>query len=251
MKAAKFERESDLCAAFIAWAAKHHPDVGVFAEWDGWDILLVYPEGWQLGIQAKLRLNATVMLQAAPNRWHDGEHGPDFRALLVPEANGYAEVARRLGLIVFAPRYRDVFRDAPVRDFLPGLRDGWRPSELEKPPAADWCDWNPVRRHKLPPVATTDAIAGSPCPVSLTPWKLGALAVLAELELKGTISTKRIQQLGIDPRRWTQCSWLLPAEKRGQWVRGEKCPPFDRQHPTAFAAALTKAQQVLPLEATP
>jgi len=240
VKAPKFALESDLCAAFLAWLAAAHPDVRAYSEWAGWDILLVYPEGWQLGIQAKLRLNADVMLQASVDRWHDGEHGPDFRALLVPETNGYAQVARRLGLVVFAPRYRDVYRGDPVRDFLPGLRERWTGTAAW--PADEWCDWNPVHRHELPPVAT-DAVAGSPCPVSLTPWKLGALAVLAELEVSGTITAKRIRQIGIDPGRWTQARWLEPAEKRGDWTRAEKCPRFDQQHPTAYAVALVKARE--------
>ncbi len=241
MKPPKFALESDLCAAFLAWLSKAHPDVKAFAEWDGWDILLVYPEGWQIGVQAKLRLNADVILQAAPSVYDDGIVGPDYRAVLVPDANGYAQVARLLGLIVFTPRYRDVYHGAPIRDFLPGLRDGLCDGQLSSEPPADWCDWNPTRRHKLPPVPT-DAVAGSPCPVTLTPWKLGALDVLAELEVCGTITAKRIRRIGIDPRRWTQNRWIVPGDKRGDWTRGADCPRFDAQHPTAYAEALTKAR---------
>ncbi len=245
MKAPKFERESDLCAAFLAWLSWQHPDVTAYAEWAGWDILLVYPEGWQIGIQAKLRLNAAVMLQAAPDRWFEGTHGPDFRAVLVPEANGYSEIARRLGLIVFWPRKTPTYikRHYEERtEFQPLLRDQ-HGEDVDSPGRSDFVDWNPTERHELPPVAT-DAVAGSPCPVSLTPWKLGALAVLAELELKGTITTKRIREIGVDPRRWTQSHWLLPTETRGLWTLGGDCPRFDRQHPTAYAAAMEKAGEL-------
>jgi hypothetical protein len=245
VKTPKFALESDLCSAFLAWQSKHHPDVKAYAEWAGWDILLVYPEGWQLGIQAKLRLNAQVILQAAPDRWHEGTHGPDFRAILVPEHNGWSAVAARLGLVTFWPVRRSFTRDAldsGIWEFTPGLRDGWRLGELKMPPADSWIDWNPVERHGLPP-CDTDAIAGSPCPTTLTPWKLGALAVLATLEVRGTITAKHIRVLGINPSRWTQYEWLLPAEKRGDWRRGEKCPAFDQQHPTAYAAALAKAKE--------
>ena len=64
MKSKPFASEADLCAAFLAWAARTAPGVACYAEWAGWDILLVYPEGFQLGIQAKLRLNAEVIGQA-------------------------------------------------------------------------------------------------------------------------------------------------------------------------------------------
>lgn len=238
MKTPKFATEADLCAAFIAWVGRCRPDVMCYAEWAGWDILLVYPEGWQVGIQAKLRLNAGVMLQAAPDQWHEGGVGPDYRAVLVPESNGYSTVAKQLGLVVF--HARESYYASEGIDFLPEMWNRWK--RQPEGPDSDWLDWNPTRRHELPPVAT-DAIAGSPCPVTLTPWKLGALDVLAELEVKGSITPKRIRQLGIDPRRWTQYRWLLPAEERGVWVRGDKCPPFDRQHPTAYAAALSRAKE--------
>ncbi len=233
VKTPKFAAEADLCAAFIAWIGRTAPDVRCYAEWQGWDILLAYPEGWQLGIQAKLRLNAAVILQAAPGYYYD--LGPDYRGILVPDRNGWARVAGRLGVVVFYPRER--LRGE--QDFLPELRERWGPGHGR--PAGDWCDWNPAERHTLPPVPT-DAIAGSPCPVTLTTWKLGALAVLAELEVKGTITTKRIRALGVDPRRWLQGYWLLPGEQRGDWVRGERCPRFDGQHPSAYAAALEKAR---------
>lgn len=242
-KEPRFALESDLCAAFLAWVAACHPSVKVYAEWAGWDILLVYPDGWQLGIQAKLRLNAEVILQAAPNRWYEGVTGPDYRAVLVPERNGWSQVASNLGLVVFWPMRQAFRRDGRSFDFSPELGGRYVIG------GENFVDWNPTTRHELPPVAT-DAIAGSPCPVSLTPWKLGALAVLAELEVQGTITAKRIRALGIDPRRWTQCRWLEPAEKRGDWTRGEKCPPFDRQHATAFEAAQEKARQRTPVEAS-
>ncbi len=88
-----------------------------------------------------------------------------------------------------------------------------------------------------------DSIAGSPCPVTLTAWKLAALDVLAELATKGAITTKRIRELGVHPGRWTTARWLEPAETRGLWVRGARCPRFDEQHPTAYAAALAKARE--------
>lgn len=220
-----YDTEAALCAAFIAWVSKTAPGVKCFAEWWGWDILVAYPNGHQIGIQAKLRLNAEVVGQAAPSEWDldsDTVPGPDYRAVLVPNANGLSAIAQRLGLVVFHSTYDD--------RFTPDLR-----------PWVGWLDWNPHRRVELPPCAT-DSIAGSSAPITLTHWKLAALDVLAEIEIKGTITTKRMKALGINPSRWLSCRWLVPAHKRGLWARGDKCHRFDLQHPTAYALALDKAR---------
>jgi hypothetical protein len=226
-----YATEADLCAAFIAWASPH---VQCYAEWAGWDILLVYPDGYQLGIQAKLRLNAEVIRQAAPDSY-ETERGPDFRGILVPTVNPLSGVAYRLGLVVFHPWYDGKFR--PALDGRDIRHPVWSGEDL-------WTDWNPGKRHELPPVPT-DAIAGSPCPITLTPWKLAAIDVLAELQITGTITTKRMRALGVSPSRWLSSRWLIPGDKRGVWLRGDECPPFDAQHPKAFAAALEKASRIL------
>lgn len=243
-KARPFQTEAALCAAFIAWAQKHE-GVRCFAEWAGWDILLVYPDGHQLGIQAKLRLTAEVIGQAAPRSstwdWKHDVPGPDFRGILVPDENGWSGLAERLGLVVFS--YREGFdygRRKTIPGFIPGLlgyqrTDGGSFNE-------HWTDWNPSERLDLPPCPTTDSVAGSSAPVTLTRWKLAALDVLAELAVRGTITAKRMRELGVHPGRWTTYRWLEPGEVRGTWTRGERCPRFDEQHPTAYVAALEKAR---------
>jgi hypothetical protein len=227
--------EADLCAAFLEWVARRHADVRAYAEWAGWDILLVLPDGAQVGIQAKLRLNAEVLLQAAASEWHYEHPGPTYRAVLVPKLrDGFAAIASRLGLEVYTPGHRtwEGRGEHPTRwEFRADLK-----------PDGDAIDWNPATQHALP-ATPTDSIAGSPCPVTLTPWKLGALGVLAELEVMGTITAKRIRQAhGIDSRRWLQLRWLEPADGHGLWRRAEKCPAFDQQHPSAYAAALERAR---------
>ncbi|MCF5925353.1 type IV toxin-antitoxin system AbiEi family antitoxin domain-containing protein, partial [Xanthomonas perforans] len=77
-------------------------------------------------------------------------------------------------------------------------------------------------------------------PVRWTPWKAGALRVLALLKTQGYITTKQIAAQGISPSFWTQ-SWLARAAERGQWVATDKTPwhHCDR-HPVEYAAALAK-----------
>ena len=229
MSGSKFATESDLCAAFIAWQQRTCPAATCYAETGGWDILVVYADGVQLGIQAKLRLNAEVVLQATPDwRWDHVGNGPDYRAVLVPDTNGNSALAERLGLIVFrASRdYRDVIQ------FDPDLISGHQ-----------WLDWNPAKRHPVPETST-DSVAGSPCPVTLTPWKVKALAVLAALEVGGTVTRERLRRAGVDPRRWFNERWLVPGDVEGEFVRGPACPAFDKQHPSAYAAAVANAAPV-------
>ncbi|MCF5955038.1 type IV toxin-antitoxin system AbiEi family antitoxin domain-containing protein, partial [Xanthomonas perforans] len=100
-------------------------------------------------------------------------------------------------------------------------------------------DWNPAKRCDVPE-HVPDVPAGVPAPVRWTPWKAGALRVLALLKTQGYITTKQIAAQGISPSFWTQ-SWLARAAERGQWVATDKTPwhHCDR-HPVEYAAALAK-----------
>ncbi len=83
--APSFIKESDLCAAFTQAVARDL-DWTAFNETAGFDILLVRKDGIQIGIEAKLKLNAKVVTQALP-RWLGVEYGaigPHYRAVLVP-----------------------------------------------------------------------------------------------------------------------------------------------------------------------
>ncbi|KAG0748260.1 hypothetical protein G6F24_015420 [Rhizopus arrhizus] len=86
----------------------------VYPETAGFDILAVWKAtGHQLGVEAKLQLNAKVADQILPAHWSSGSgEGPDFRAVLVPcttEASyGIVRMLELLGGQVLVPsdRYR-------------------------------------------------------------------------------------------------------------------------------------------------
>jgi hypothetical protein len=82
-KSRAFAKESDLCAAFIDAIGK---DWTSYAETAGWDILLVRnADGFQIGIQAKLKLNPFVLAQTLDEYQYEvAMPGPDCRAVLVP-----------------------------------------------------------------------------------------------------------------------------------------------------------------------
>jgi hypothetical protein len=84
MPAKQYATEAELCAALI----KHNSEKWTaYPETSGFDILMVRKaDGFQIGVEAKLSLNAKVILQAIepPGHWWANESGPDCRAVLVP-----------------------------------------------------------------------------------------------------------------------------------------------------------------------
>lgn len=246
-KTPRYESEVALCAAFIAWVKSQAGQVVYgrpipawvpYAETAGWDILLVAPDGTQIGIQAKLRFNLKVIAQSIPAQWdHWRDEGPDFRAVLVPQRDGTAvDICAALGLMLFAPL--DDYRG--ITDFAPGL-------DMEH--SVGWHYWSPHQRCELPEFVP-DVAAGSSAPVQLTKWKIAALRIAATLELDGHVTREHFRLFRIDPRRWTGPSgWLVPGSTPGQFVRGAGLD-FDTQHPEVYAQVLAelKAKREFRLE---
>lgn len=221
---ASFPTESALCACFSGWVkaggGTRYAPWTVYPETGGFDLLLVDPEGRQLGIEAKLRMNAKVLVQALPSRWQV-DQGPDWRGILVPAINGELnELATLHGLIVFTPHatWRGGFDFNPM--LLPSIYDAW-------------FDFNPLKRCELPPMVP-DLPAGVPSPVQMTPWKVGALKVLAHLEIHGSITAREVRACGVDSRRFCASDGWLVSIGNGRWKRG-RVPAFDAQHPAEFA----------------
>lgn len=232
----KFASEAALCDAFMAWARRGgggREPWTVYPETGGFDLLLVDPHGRQLGIEAKLTMNPKVCVQALPSQWRS-DHGPDWRGVLVPKINpDLVELMRLYGVVVFVPCAR--FSEGRP-DFTPALyeADGkWQ----------NWFDWNPAKRCELPPMVP-DVPAGVPSPIKLTMWKVGALKVLAHLELYGTVTARQVREYGVDPRRFCAADGWLRAEGNGNWSRGS-VPAFDQQHPAEYAATLAQLRERL------
>lgn len=228
-----FATEAELCADFIAWM-KHEGWV-CYPETCGWDILLVNAEGTQMGVQAKLRLNAKVLLQCVELGAYN-DTGPDHRVILVPDNNELAQVADILGVGVYtASSNYDWIRQRGFNTGIPAfdLRPFRSVVELH--------DWNPLKRHELPEFVP-DVAAGASAPIQLTRWKIAALRVLATLEVRGSITREDIRRCGCDPRRWTDSAQWLSPQGNGVFVRG-KAPRFDQQHPVVYAEILSKVRE--------
>lgn len=221
-----FAKESDLCAAFIAalpdaWTA--------YAETEGWDILLARgADGFQIGVQAKLKLNAKVLVQAAEGN-HSSELGPDCRAVLVPETEvGELEALAPLCALTVI-QMRSSSGDRWFSPHLPelGRRPYWS--------ADSWHELCPLERYRLPEYVP-DVVAGSAAPMQLTRWKIAAIRICILLEQTGYLTRADFKRQQIDIRRWMGGRWLQAAPQG--LIAGPRLPDFRKQHPQVWEQAL-------------
>lgn len=233
-----FATEAEMCARFIAalpegWTA--------YAETQGWDILIVRnSDGFQIGVQAKLRLNAEVFSQALEGGgiWHVERPGPDCRAVMVPygEPGAFGKIADYCGITIISVRSPQKYH----RAYDPELPTLWSSN--------NWHDLSPAKRHELPDYIP-DVAAGAPAPLQLTPWKIGALRIVATIELRGFVTRADFKHLDIDRRRWVAARWITNNDGRDgdRYVAG-KIPNFKEQHPRVYAEVLADAEKwMLPI----
>lgn len=222
-----FATEAALCARFLAAVP---PEWTAYAETAGWDILLVRnADGFQIGIQAKLKLNAHVVAQTIEEgHSHSAESaGPDCRAVLVPEddAGPFDVIAGYVGFTIVRVRAPGgIAARAAFRPPLPSARDMW---------GERWFECAPAKRHVLPEYVP-DVVAGSSAPVQLTKWKISAIKIAVTLERRGFLTRADFKHHGIDYRRFIarDFGWLTVQD--GHYVRGPSFPDFKRQHPRAY-----------------
>jgi hypothetical protein len=220
-----FRTEADLCKAFLAAIERDYAGKWLtYAETAGWDILLVrLKDGFQIGIQAKLALNASVINQCLEYGKSTCDKGPDCRAILVPagSGNGFQPICHYIGLTIVSVSSGH----GRIEPRLPGPNT--------RAASSPWHEWCPTTRHPLPSYVP-DVTAGASAPVQLTPWKIKALKIAALLELRGVVSRADFKHLGLDPRRWTAKGGWLRSSSAG-YVIGPRMPTFTKQHPIVFA----------------
>lgn len=222
---AKFASEAEMCALFIAIATGEVANSNHRARPYGWkaypevwgDILMVREtDGFQVGIEAKLRLNDDVIFQAMEGRNSPTMPGPDCRAVLVPYGTGsrlHHEACQRFGIQVITITAEPAPYQPLVQPELPRRDDGcWD---------GRWPEMLPSARVQLPDFVP-DVVAGRPAPVQLT---------ACILERRGWLCRQDFKHLQIDHRRFLDSGWLAVVD--GAWRRGPAWPDFRRQHPPA------------------
>jgi len=239
-----FAKEIDLCRAFLSsipdsWAA--YPETG------GFDILLVRKvDGFQVGIEAKLRLNAKVISQAAEDtsEWRVAAENPDCRAVLIPEGVSLelAPVCSLIGLTVIRMRHGEQARHHSCQ-FYPELPDFSEHYWHNR----GWHERCPVKRIGLPDWVP-DVPAGDSAPVALTHWKVGAIKLVVTLEKRGFLTRGDFAHFKISMSRWTQEKWLV-KDGQGGWIAGPFLPDFKRQHPVNFEQIAADFEKWCPPEA--
>ena len=230
-----FKSEAELCAVFISTVDKR--SWTPYPETAGFDILLSRKkDGFQIGIEAKLRLNVEVLNQALPAyKWDAVVQGPDCRAVLVPQyANGgLSKICDGLGITLISCWKPNSYRH---QNFTPTLPDGnWHD---------DWHEWCPLQRHNLPDYIP-DVTAGCSAPLQLTEWKIKAIKLAIILDER-PVTRADFKALRIDPSRWTDrfTGWLNQTE--AGYVRGKHCPDFKAQHPVNYEQIKADREKWMP-----
>jgi hypothetical protein len=231
-----FKSEAELCATFIKQVPK---DWVAYPETCGFDIVLVRPsDGCQIGVEAKMTLNAKVLLQAVETTPRYRVHNPDFRAVLVPWGTAGSEmmaIARKLWITVIQMKSKELYlalrRSTYSRlKFEPEL-----PDVLGREWYTDtyWRDCAPAERLQLPEYVP-DVRAGASAPSTLSEWKIKAIKICVLLEKRGTITIDDFRQIGIDRRRFMEMGWIQQHQARGQYVVGKYPLDLRRQHPRNY-----------------
>lgn len=239
---AAFPNEAALCTCFID-TLRRIDGWTVYPETAGFDILAVYKTRHQLGVEAKMKLNAKVADQILPSEYECC--GPDFRAVIVPNLTDASHGIARMLHWSFGPALgeeqitgRAAYDDEARERADEWYKDrGWG-NDIYCGLNLHWHDWNPSERCELPSIVP-HVPAGVPAPIRLTPWKIGALKVLADIEIDGFVTTKSVRAHGVDPRRFCASGGWLEALGDGKWGRGS-IPAFDQQHPEAYAEILAQ-----------
>lgn len=237
-----FAKETELVAAFVEALASPRWSIGPaigegwtqYHETAGWDILLVHTKtGMQIGVEAKLSLNAKVLEQALTGLRYAEAAGPDYRAVLVPAdacQNHMRSIASHCGIAVLTIGHESYGWPEKKR---------WSLSPAELPEEAgyqyaQWHSWLPGKRCVLPEYVP-DVRGGDSSPVALTPWKIKAIKLMILLERNGSVHRSDMKALGISPRRWTDCYHGFLAPTPNGYVACSRTPDLKAQHPTNWA----------------
>lgn len=259
MKKALFVNEADLCASFLAYLPEGWT---AYAETEGFDILLVRTsDGAQIGVEAKMTLNAKVLLQAAQGlyaRHNGGTSGPDYRAALVPAGTASTEMialARLIGVTVITCSNERMRREAAEkRALMYGEASHtrmyeWALKEQAKfspeLPEIDSHDWKNAWIDLLPetrcavPDYVPDVKAGRPAPMQLSAWKIKAIKIYVLIELRGYATGMDFIELEINRQRFVQMGWLVPIpnpddKRRSRYEACKGTLDLRRAHPVNF-----------------
>lgn len=235
-EATSFKSEVDLCSAFLSLLPD---DYQSFAETGGWDILLVRKlDGLQIGIQAKLSLNETVVTQAIAGATNRAQ-GPDCRAVLIPDGKArFSSLLQYIGVVCITVRRLQKQHGYWLSSYK--ANDLWEAQPdlpKQEPSYTDdirWPEWFPIKPVALPEFIP-DVAAGASAPRQLSEWKIKSLKLLAILNRRGWVNRRDFKALGLSPSQW--CSpggWLSHDAANKRYIRSDRTPALDQHHPRVW-----------------
>lgn len=223
-----FESEAGLVTEFLSQLSGQYRDNPwtVYPETADWDLLLVHRDGFQLGLEAKLSLNAKVIDQALSGQhsyW--AKEGPDYRGVLVPAGKVQAHLSRicaaiGIGVIAINPKEAGVRRYFQLPD--------------QESYSQEWPCWLPVQRCEVPDYIP-DVSAGHKSPVKLTTWKVKAIKLMILLDRRGAVHRSDMKALKISASRWTDRFNGFLAYTPNGYVKSDATPDLRAQHPVNYA----------------
>lgn len=229
----KFDTEAALVEAFLeALRNDRSARFEVYPETGGFDLLLSEAETEiQVGIEAKLTLNAKVLSQALPYSEYCEQTGPDYRAVLVPAGGvqrDLAPLANLVGLTIISVYNQHPYSPRPHWAMTQRLPNGYERGGWS---LKGWHPWLPIQRIKLPDYVP-DVRAGVAAPIQLTEWKVKAIKLMIVLDRRGFVTRRDMKALGISATRWTDRynGFLIPGDKG--YIRCHRTPDLKAQHPT-------------------
>lgn len=180
-----YANEGDLCDAFATairnWRPPAHEDQWqwtVYPEVAGWDLVLVHPDGTQIGVEAKMRCNLEVVAETlARTRYRNR---PDYVAVLVPKASQpLKEVCHHLKILTFdAVKISRFEKETAAPKMWSRLGIILTDPFLTKDP----------ERLSLPPIPLQSG-GGRPNPHTLSAWRVGALRILIRIKRDGYVTS--------------------------------------------------------------
>lgn len=242
-----FKSEAEMCAVFCDYVRAHAPEWTPYPETGDFDILLVHESGYQIGVEAKLRLNAEVLVQASKGRLLTC--GPDFRAVLVPggHQSAFKKLARTLGIQVILA---NGIPETGKANILRPSRDGFGrvyqrafeplPPNIDSLARGDWAasKWREyaIEDRLEVPEYVPDVTPGRPAPVKLSKWKIKAIKAVILLRTRGYITTTQFRELGLYPQLFVDRQQVQRV-RRGVYAP-LNLPDLQKIHPENYAQIL-------------
>jgi len=207
-----YATEAEFCAAFLRGIG---PRWTVYPEACGYDIFLVRDDGYQVGVEAKLRPSLRLVQQVsahvyAAEMW--GHARPDCIVAACPDHRPLHEVMELLRPrgVVLLQRFLDM-----------------GPEARELPIGS-------TKRCPVPEVVGDD-VAGSPGGPSCTPWKLKAIRLALRMREHGYVTSADFKALELSISTWRARNWLATDGREGRRMRYMPGPSWvwwDEAHPT-------------------